>query len=94
MKNYGITKDGRILRTQEDVVFYALEEGATVTQLWANTHWGFSRLSAIIFNIRERLEKEGRGREVRDRVCTGPNRYGINSHWKEYYLHTNEPINS
>lgn len=91
MKNYGITKDGRVLRTQEDVVLYALEQGTTVTQLWANEHWGFSRLSAIIFNIKDRLEREGRNVRVSDRTCTGPNRYGIDSHWKEYYL---EPINS
>lgn len=95
MKNYGITKDGRVLRTQEDVVLYALEQGTTVTQLWANEHWGFSRLSAIIFDIKDRLDREGSSFRVRDRICSGANRFGVNCHWKEYYLENiNEPINS
>lgn len=42
--------------------------------------YGFTRLSAIIFDLRSA------GFNIQDRWCYGVNRYGHNIKWKEYYL--------
>ena len=53
-----------------------------ITTYQAIDDYGFTRLSAIIFDLREM------GFDIQDRWCYGINRYGHNVKWKEYYLNT------
>ena len=87
-KVYGYTADGTPLMTQRDVVRYHLSQGNSISQAQAWANWGFSRLSAIIYDIKEDLRLENSGSTIVTIPRSGLNRYGIQTDWVEYRLQT------
>jgi len=85
---YGVGIDGQTLRRQVDVVRNYLESDPNnrVTQKFVTDKWGFTRLSAIIFVIKDDLEREGGNKEVCDCRLTVTNRFGNPTHPKEYWI--------
>lgn len=71
MKNYGTTPDGRVLTTQRAVILEYLQSqpGRRITQWEAIKEFGFTRLSAIIFQIEDiyRIEVKRERKEVTTR---------------------------
>jgi len=89
-KAYGIDADGKALRTQVAVVRNYLEENPEhrVSQKFVTDKWGFTRLSAIIFIIKDDLKAEGGKLVVNDRRMSVLNRFGNMTHPKEYWIET------
>lgn len=83
---YGYTDDGKPLFTQREVVRNYLFSGKSISQLQAWEMWGFSRLSAIIFDIRRDLDLEHSEYRIVAKDCSGVNRYGFTCTWTEYKL--------
>lgn len=56
MKNYGTTEDGRILKSQRECILYYLQSkpGRRISQWQAIKEFGFTRLSAIVWDIEDR----------------------------------------
>lgn len=88
---YGINANGDAMRTQVSVIRNYLEEcpNHKVNQKFVTDAWGFTRLSAIIFNLKDDLEKEGGFLVVKDRRMDVPNRFGNMTHPKEYWIESN-----
>ena len=82
--------EGNSMRTQVAVVRNYLEKnpGSVVTQKFVTDKWGFTRLSAIIFNLKDDLESEGGKQVVSDRFVEGVNRFGNTTRYKEYWIST------
>jgi hypothetical protein len=76
------------MRTQVAVVRNYLEEKPSnrVTQKFATDKWGFTRLSAIIFILKDDLEREGGKQFVNDRRLDVINRFGNKTFCKEYWI--------
>ena len=76
------------MRTQVSVIRnYLLENpNHTVSQKFVTDMWGFTRLSAIIFTLKDQLEDEGNFFVVRDRRMDVVNRFGNMTHPKEYWI--------
>ena len=87
-KNYGFDMDGNAMRTQVAVVRNYLEENPNnrVTQKFVTDKWGFTRLSAIIFILKDDLDREGGKQIVNDRTIKVLNRFGNVTHPKEYWI--------
>lgn len=86
-RSYGIDANGDAMRTQVAVVRDYMETTKNpVTQKFVTDRWGFSRLSAIIFNLKEDLDNEGGTQVVRDRRLDVINRFGNKTHCKEYWI--------
>lgn len=86
-KSYGLDEDGNLMSTQVAVIKdYCMNTGKRVSQKMVTDKWGFTRLSAIIYNLKDRLEAEGGKWAVRDEMVTGTNRYGNKCRYKEYWL--------
>lgn len=86
-KVYGYAADGTPLYTQRQVVkdyLVSTKKGISQAEAWAL--WGFSRLSAIIFDIRKELEDSGSKYRIAAIDKTGVNRYNISCNWTEYRL--------
>lgn len=87
-KSYGIDAEGATMRTQVAVVRNYLQENPQnrVTQKFVTDKWGFTRLSAIIYDLKADLEKEGGKQFVNSRKIEVVNRFGNNSRPSEYWL--------
>lgn len=87
-KSYGIDSDGKAMRTQVAVVRNYLEENTDhrVTQKFVTDKWGFTRLSAIIFVLKDDLRREGGKLVVNDRRMDVTNRFGNKTFVKEYWI--------
>ena len=86
-RGYGTDEDGNLMSTQVAVVRnYCIKTGKRVSQKMATAKWGFTRLSAIIYNLKDRLEREGGKWAVRDELVKSVNRYGDTCRFKEYWL--------
>ena len=86
-REYGIDANGDAMRTQVAVVRNYMEQtGSPVTQKFVTDKWGFTRLSAIIFNLKDDLEEEGGSQVVKDRRIEVINRFGNKTHCKEYWI--------
>lgn len=87
VKCYGYNAEGLPLRTQEAFMkHYLISTGEHVTTRTVADKWGFHRLSALIFKLKNQLLMEGGVYVIKDRYCTGPNRFGIRATWKEYWI--------
>lgn len=86
-KPYGYRPDGSPIYTQREACLCRLRAGHTVTTKDARSLWSAERLSAIIHDLRRKLEDEG-GHEIivtRYFYCT--NRHGHKSgRYGEYHL--------
>lgn len=85
-KSYVVTDEGDALRTQVAVVRKYMEDGHRVTQMGCTQMWGFTRLSGIIYILKDDLEREGGRQVVRDEYVSGINRFGNKTHYKEYWI--------
>ena len=87
-KNYGIDLNGKTMRTQVAVVRNYLEENPShkVSQKFVTDKWGFTRLSAIIYILKDDLEHEGNKQVVADEFKSCTNRFGNKTHYKEYWI--------
>ena len=86
-KNYGISETGQAMRTQVAVIKnYCLETGNRVSQMMVTEKWGFTRLSAIIYILKDVLASEGGKYRVCDEIVSCTNRFGHTVHYKEYWL--------
>ena len=87
-KSYGVSFDGKTLRTQVSVIRNYLLENPEhrVSQKFVTDKWGFTRLSAIIFILKEDLEREGGKFVVNDCRMSVLNRFGNMTHPKEYWI--------
>ena len=87
-KSYGIDAEGAAMRTQVAVVRNYLQQSPDnrVTQKFVTDKWGFTRLSAIIFILKDDLEREGGKQFVNDRRIEVVNRFGNITHPKEYWI--------
>ena len=82
-KVYGYAEDGTPLKTQRDVVRdYLLSTKKAISQAEAWERWGFSRLSAIIFDLKDEFRNTCHRIVSEDK--SGVNRYGIVCNWTEY----------
>ena len=89
-RSYGIDANGDAMRTQVAVVRDYLERTKNaVTQKFVTDKWGFTRLSAIIFLLKEDLDEEGNKQVVKDRRLEVINRFGNRTHCKEYWIEDN-----
>lgn len=81
--NYGKRKDGSIIRTQRECVLYYLQEkpGRVITSWLAIKEFGFTRLSAIVFDIEHK-----EGIRLSRHTATSKNRYGASISYSVYYL--------
>lgn len=85
--NYGIDLNGDAMKTQVAVIKnYCLETGNRVSQMMVTEKWGFTRLSAIIFILKDVLETEGGRYKVCDEMVSCTNRFGNTVRYKEYWL--------
>ena len=80
--------DGKAMRTQVDVIRNYLQANPEhrVSQKFVADKWGFTRLSAIIFILKDDLEREGGKQFVNDRRMSVLNRFGNMTHPKEYWI--------
>ena len=87
---YGVDADGKAMRTQVAVVRNYLQENPNhrVTQKFVSEEWGFTRLSAIIFILKDDLLREGGKQVVNDCRIEVVNRYGNITRPKEYWIET------
>lgn len=69
---------------QEQVILKHLRKHKTITSMEVFELYGFTRLSAVIFNLRESGHKIGMIWE------TGTNRYGNQVRWGKYFLIKNK----
>ena len=69
---------------QEQIILNHLRKYKTITSMEAFEQYGFTRLSAVIFNLRENGHKIGMVWE------TGTNRYGNQVRWGKYFLIKNK----
>lgn len=84
---YGIGMDGSPLRTQASAIrSYMKETGNKVSQKFVTDKWGFTRLSAIIYIIKDDLARENKGEYIADRFVSCTNRFGNPTHYKEYWI--------
>lgn len=80
---------GAPLHTQRAVIKdYCISTGNRVSQKWVTDKWGFTRLSAIIFDLKREFEEEGNVYVVKDATVTGVNRFGNETRYKEYWVET------
>lgn len=70
--------------TQADMVLRHLKDHNTITTWEAIENYGITRLSAIIFNLKEQ------GYRIGGEMKGTFNRYGEPVSWKEYKLETNK----
>ena len=86
--SYGVDMDGNAMRTQVAVIRNYLQENPEhrVSQKFVTDKWGFTRLSAIIYILKEDLRREGNKQVVNDRTITVVNRFGNPSRPKEYWI--------
>lgn len=89
--NYGINADGDTMHTQVSVIRNYLLQNPNhrVSQNFVTDKWGFTRLSAIIFIVKDELEEEGNLFVVKDRRMDVVNRFGNMTHPKEYWIESN-----
>lgn len=82
MKSYGTTEDGRILKTQRECILYYLQSkpGRRISQWAAIKEFGFTRLSAIVYDI-EKYNGVVLKRERKE----VPTRYGATTTITEYW---------
>lgn len=66
--------------SQREIVLKHLTNYNTITSMEAFNHYGITRLSSIIFNLRN----EGYG--IKSKICYGTNCQGNDCHWAEYML--------
>lgn len=87
-RDYGIDAEGATMRTQVAVVRNYLQSNPNnrVTQKFVTDKWGFTRLSAIIYILKDDLEREGGKLFVNSRRISVPTRFGTISHPTEYWL--------
>jgi len=65
---------------------YCINTGKRVSQAMVTAKWGFTRLSGIIYILKDQLEREGGVYAVCDERVSGINRYGNKCHYKEYWI--------
>lgn len=86
-KSYGQDAGGNNMSTQVAVIRdYCISTGKKITQAMVTERWGFTRLSAIIFLLKDQLEREGGVYTVCDEFVSGYNRFGNLCHFKEYWI--------
>lgn len=86
-KSYGLSEEGNLMSTQMAVIKdYCIKTGKRITQAMVTEKWGFTRLSGIIFKLKEQLEREGNKFVICDEYVSGVNRYGNTCHFKEYWI--------
>lgn len=66
--------------TLRTLIFKHLKSGKSITSFEAFEEYGITRLSAIIFDLREK------GLDIQDRWVYAKNRYGNMVKFKAYYL--------
>jgi hypothetical protein len=86
-KSYGQDAGGNDMSTQVAVIRdYCISTGKKVSQAMVTERWGFTRLSAIIFILKDQLEREGGIYTVCDERVSGLNRFGNKVNFKEYWI--------
>ena len=87
-KSYGVDASGKAMRTQVAVIRNYLMEGKhnRVSQKFVADRWGFTRLSAIIYLLKDDPEREGGEYAVFDQRMSVLNRFGNITHPKEYWI--------
>lgn len=89
-QSYGISDNGNTMKTQVAVIRNYLEQNPEhrVTQKFVTDRWGFTRLSAIIFDLKDQLRAEGGKQVVKDQRLSVTNRFGNMTHPSEYWIET------
>ena len=86
-KNYGVDACGNSMKTQVAVIKnYCLTTGRKVSQMMVTEKWGFTRLSAIIYDLKDQPKRAGGIYEVRDEIATTTNRFGNVVRYKNYWI--------
>ena len=86
-RSYGVDSCGNSMETQVAVIKnYLLTTGKKVSQMMVTERWGFTRLSAIIYDLKDQLKRAGGIYEVRDEIATTINRFGTTVRYKNYWI--------
>jgi hypothetical protein len=84
---YGKNSSGETMRSQTDVIMnYLITTGFSISQEECTRMFGFTRLAARMFDIKERIEKKDEPYVVCSKIQHGTNRYGIDCKWKEWWI--------
>lgn len=75
--------------TQAQAVYNYMKENGGITQMQANYELGVSRLSGVIYNLKEQLLNEGNKEKIVDEWLIVKSRYG-KTEVKKYKLEENE----
>lgn len=85
--SYGKTDDGKTMRSQNDVIKnYLITTGFSLSQQDCIKLWGFTRLSARMYDIRDSIERNNEPYVVCTKMVNGTNRFGMPCKWKEYWI--------
>lgn len=82
----GLDRNGSVMDTQRKVILNYMLDGNVVSQMEVIRKFGFTRLSSIIYDLKEKLEREGNQYFIKDRTVIGTNRYGNDCRFKEYWI--------
>lgn len=89
--SYGKNAEGVTMNGQSDVILnYLVTTGFSISQDECTKMFGFTRLAARMFDIKERIEKKNLPYTVCSKIQHGTNRYGIPCKWKEWWIVKNE----
>lgn len=84
---YGKNSEGVTMRSQTDVIKnYLVTTGFSLSQDECTKLFGFTRLAARMWDIKERIEKNDEPYLVCSKMQHGTNRYGMECKWKEWWI--------
>lgn len=85
--SYGLGANDNPLHTQVAIIKdYCINTGNKVSQKFVTDKWGFTRLSAIIYILKDELEAEGGVYKVCDERVSCTNRFGNKTYYKNYWI--------
>lgn len=84
MKDIELNNENTI--SQSRIVENYLKDGNRINQMECIDKWGFTRLSALMFIIRDRLMENNENYRVKSAWEKGINRFGRLTKWKNYWL--------
>lgn len=91
---YGYNVEGAPILNQEDKAFdYMLRTGGRVSNKFMADKWGFRRCGALIHRLKKQLIQRGGEYVLRDEWKSGPDRWGVNTRYKEWWLEKVEKDN-
>ena len=84
---YGKNSEGVTMRSQTDVIKnYLVTTGFSLSQDECTKLFGFTRLAARMWDIKERIEKNVEPYLVCSKMQHGTKRYGMECKWKEWWI--------